>query len=120
MLGFALIRVLPASLVADGDGLHLEGPQGEAEPAPMNAGRKVLREISFVSGVKFVVIRKVRAKDLYVGKIVHGHVRLSESGLIAIKEQFDFILDFSVLCRSWDPIRYCLPDIKCHQTEWHC
>src|SRR6266446_2697873 len=59
------------------------------------ARRQVLRsEISAVNAVKFVEKREVRACDLHINEVIHGHPRLFQDGLDLVEQDLDFVRDF--------------------------
>jgi hypothetical protein len=89
-------REASVCLVADGDGLQLEmaAAQQRGRSDEFARGQVLGSEVGAVDSVEFVEEREVRAGNLHVDQIVHGHTGLLESGLDLIEQDLDFVVDF--------------------------
>src|SRR5258707_6752756 len=57
-------------------------------------GQVLGSEVGAIDAVEFVEEREVRAGNLHVDQIVHGHTVLLESGLNLVEQDLDFVVDF--------------------------
>src|SRR5258707_6869843 len=57
-------------------------------------GQVLGSEVGAIDAVEFVEEREVRAGNLHVDQIVHGHTGLLESGLNLVEQDLDFVVDF--------------------------
>ena len=88
------IRDLVAKRLAYGDRLQLKVAAAQQGCyANELARREVLGcEVGLVGGVKFVEKREVRAGDLDVDKIIHGHAACGERGFHTIQKHANFLV----------------------------
>src|SRR6266446_2164991 len=85
-----------ACLVPDGNGLQLEmaAAQQCCCSDELARGQVLGSEVGAIDAVEFVEEREVRAGNLHVDQIVHGHTSLLESGLNLVEQDLDFVVDF--------------------------
>src|SRR5258705_11661085 len=62
--------------------------------ADEGARRKILGEICAIGSVEFVQVSEVRAINLNVDEVVHGHTCSAEGGFVSVEKLFDFIFHF--------------------------
>src|SRR4029077_17319656 len=83
-------------LVAVRDGLQLEmaATQQRGCSNELARGQVLGGEVGAVDSVELIEEREVRAGDLHVDQIVHGHASLLEGGLDLVEQNLDFVVDF--------------------------
>src|SRR5260370_24562280 len=85
-----------ACLAPDGDGLQLEmaAAQQCCCSDELARGQVLGSEVGAIDAVAFVEELEVRAGNLHVDQIVHGHTGLLESGPNLVEQDLDFVVDF--------------------------
>src|SRR5258708_3888359 len=75
------------------NGLKFEVPPGQERPRSDEFARGIIlgREVARVNGIEFLEQRQIRARNLHVHQIIHGHPRLSQDFFFAIQQHFGFV-----------------------------
>src|SRR6266704_1933356 len=78
------------------DGLQFEMPAPQERSRPDEFPRRQIfrREVALVNGIEFLEQGKVRARDLHVHQVVHGHPCLRQYRLLSVQQVLDLVLNF--------------------------